>query len=100
MLSVWYIIDTITGADIIDVDHLVKDMSVFVPLLGKTQVFSGNSHPVAAIERGDERAVRESVVACSHATHGRTIVSAGCEIPPGTSDASMLVYRDAAYGVP
>ncbi|MEK6795729.1 MAG: uroporphyrinogen decarboxylase family protein [Spirochaetota bacterium] len=88
-----------TGADIIDVDHLVKDMSAFAPLLGKKQVFSGNSDPVAVIERGDERAIRESVASCFQASRGRTITSAGCEIPPDARDVSMKIYRDAAYSL-
>ncbi len=42
-----------TGADIIDVDHLVPSMAEFAPLFGAKQVFSGKVDPVSVIQNGD-----------------------------------------------
>lgn len=88
-----------TGADIIDVDHLVSDMSMFVPMLDSHQALSGNSDPVEIIMRGTDEAIGQSVEKCYRETAGRGIVSAGCEIPPGTSIRSFEAYGKAARSV-
>lgn len=85
-----------TGADIIDIDHLVKDISSFTPLLGRKQVFCGKSDPVSIIESGTEEMIRASVIKDFKDAGGRCIVSAGCEITPGTTIEKMQVFRDAA----
>jgi uroporphyrinogen decarboxylase len=85
-----------TGADIIDVDHLVPSMSEFAGLLGKGQVFSGKSNPVSVIQDGDAKLIEQSVRECHEQAKGRCIVSAGCEIPPGTSLDNMRTYAKAA----
>jgi len=85
-----------TGADIIDVDHLVPSMAEFVGLLGKEQIFSGKSDPVSVIQDGDARLIENSVRECNAQTKGRCIVSAGCEITPGTSIDNMRAYMNAS----
>lgn len=74
-----------TGADIIDVDHLVPSMSEFATLLGHHQVFSGKCDPVSVVQNGN----KEEIIACVRNSHaqarGRCILSAGCEITPGTT---------------
>lgn len=85
-----------TGADIIDIDHLVSSMAPFAPLLGPGQVFSGNSDPVAVIQNGRESVIRESVQRCRTEAQGRCIVSAGCEVPPGTTIENMNVFAATA----
>ena len=84
-----------TGADIIDVDHLVGSMQPYMPLLGPAQVLSGNTDPVAVVQDGDGAAIAESVRACHQQTAGRCIVSAGCEVPPGVSVENIHAYRNA-----
>jgi MtaA/CmuA family methyltransferase len=85
-----------TGADIIDVDHLVATMSNAAVLLAPTQVLSGKTDPVSVIQDGTaaqiEQFVRDSYVQAS----GRCIVSAGCEITPGTSIENMRAFRNTA----
>ncbi len=81
-----------TGADIIDVDHLVPSMSEFTGLLGPGQVFSGKTDPVSVIQDGDAAAIQASMRECHEQAKGRCIVSAGCEITPGTSLANMRAY--------
>jgi uroporphyrinogen-III decarboxylase len=85
-----------TGADIIDVDHLVPTLAPFAGMLGPGQVFSGKADPVSIVQDGTpkdiERTVREDFVDAK----GRLIVSAGCEITPDTSDDNMRAFRAIA----
>lgn len=84
-----------TGADIIDVDHMVPDMAPFALHLGPTQVFSGKADPVAVIRNGNPEMIRASVAQSHDQTTGRVIVSAGCEIPPDTPLENMRAFRMA-----
>ncbi len=84
-----------TGADIVDIDHLVGSMRPFANLLGEKQVFSGSSDPVSVIQDGDAKSIEESVVACYDETNGRCIVSAGCEVTPGTSIDNFRAYENS-----
>ena len=86
-----------TGADIVDIDHLVSSMSNFIDLFSRKQVPSGNSDPVSIIRDGTKETIVESVIQCFKATNGRGIVSAGCEIPPDTTIENFMAYRDAAH---
>lgn len=85
-----------TGADIIDVDHLVSDMAKFVDLLGPNQVLCGNSDPVEIVMRGSKEQIESSVRECFIQTARRGIVSAGCEIPKQTSANNFKIYCHAA----
>jgi len=85
-----------TGSDIIDIDHLVPDLSPFAPLLAEGQVFSGKADPVSIIQDGTPEQIEASVRAIHGETNGRCIVSAGCEVPPDTSVANMLAFSRAA----
>ena len=88
-----------TGADIIDIDHLVTTMADFLPLLSEGQVFSGNSDPVSIIKDGTSEVIQASVQSCYQQTKGRGIVSAGCEIPAATSYENMQGYMKSAHKV-
>lgn len=88
-----------TGADIVDIDHLVSNMAEFIPLLSGSQVVSGNSDPVAVICNGNRETISSSVNACFRATKGKGIVSAGCEIPPDTPVENMYFYREASHNL-
>ena len=81
-----------TGADIIDIDHLVPSMENFISLAGRHQVFSGKSDPVSVIQDGSTEKIRQSVYDDFKHTGGRCIVSAGCEITPGTSVENMRAF--------
>jgi MtaA/CmuA family methyltransferase len=85
-----------TGADIIDVDHLVLTMSKVAGLLAPTQVFSGKTDPVSVIQDGTEAQIEQSVRDSNAQARGRCIVSAGCEITPGTPLEKMRVFRRTA----
>ena len=81
-----------TGADIIDIDHLVNSIEDFVPFKGEKQVFSGKSDPVGIIQDGSREIIRQSVIKDLIDSKGRCIVSAGCEITPGTSIENMRAF--------
>ena len=81
-----------TGADIIDIDHLVPSMSDFKALLGPCQVFSGKADPVTIIQDGTPEKIKQSVIEDLRQASGRCIISAGCEITPGTSVENMKAF--------
>jgi uroporphyrinogen-III decarboxylase len=85
----------LTGADIIDIDHLVPSMSDFTASLKPGQVFSGKSDPVSVIQAGSPEVINKSVTTDFHDSGKRCIVSAGCEITPETSAESMKVFKDS-----
>jgi len=85
-----------TGADIVDVDHLVPGMAEFAPLLRPNQVLCGKTDPVSVIQDGTPAQILKSVQDCQAQAKGRCIVSAGCEITPNTSPANFRAFRAAA----
>jgi MtaA/CmuA family methyltransferase len=85
-----------TGADIIDIDHLVLSMDDFEHFLGKKQIFSGKSDPVTIIQDGTPEKIKQSIIQDLKQAKGRCIISAGCEITPGTSYENMRAFSNAA----
>ena len=85
-----------TGADIVDVDHLVPDLAPFAPLLGPGQVLCGKTDPVSVVQDGTPAEITVDARACVARAGGRCIVSAGCEITPGTTPANLRALRAAA----
>jgi uroporphyrinogen decarboxylase len=85
-----------TGADIIDIDHLVPSMAPYVSLLAGRQVFCGKSDPVTVICSGDEKIIAGSVQKDHLESEGHSIVSAGCEITPETSVTNMKIFSASA----
>ena len=83
------------GFNIIDIDHLVKDMSPFVNQLGKEQVLLGNLDPVSVIQDGTPEKIIRETIRCAKETNGRGIVSAGCEIPRDTPIENYKAYFEA-----
>lgn len=86
----------LTGADIIDIDHLVPSMENFAVCLTMKQTFSGKSDPVSIIQDGTPEMIKQSVNSDFRQAGGRCIVSAGCEITPGTSNDNMQLFSKAA----
>ncbi len=85
-----------TGADIIDIDHLVPTMAEFSGMLGPGQVFSGKADPVSVIQDGTPESIKDCVINDFAEAGKRCIVSAGCEITPGTSIENMHAFGMAA----
>ena len=63
-----------------------------MPFIGKKQVFSGKSDPVTIIQDGSREMIKQSVIKDLIESKGRCIVSAGCEITPGTSIENMRAF--------
>lgn len=89
-----------TGAHIIDIDHQVTNMAECASLLGDNQVFSGKSDPVTVIQDGTVSDIETSVQIDYTQAQGRCIVSAGCEITPGTSIENMQALCGSAMKLP
>ena len=83
-----------TGADIIDVDHLVPSFAPFVSLLTPHQVFSGKVDPVSIIQDGKKEQIEKIVREGFHEAEKRCIISAGCEITPDTTIENMKIFRN------
>ena len=85
-----------TGADIIDIDHLVPSMSDCIHLLGPNQVLCGKADPVSIIQDGTPEIIKKTVIDDFKQACERSIISAGCEITPGTSIKNFRAFRSAA----
>jgi MtaA/CmuA family methyltransferase len=85
-----------TGADIIDIDHLVYSMEDYTGLLSPGQVLSGKADPVSIIQDGTTGDIFKVVKEDFKKAKGRCIISAGCEITPGTSVSNMNAFKLAA----
>jgi uroporphyrinogen decarboxylase len=88
-----------TGADIVDIDHMVPSLGNFAGLLDHHQVFSGKSDPVTVIQDGTYDTIFQSVRTDFEQSGGRCIVSAGCEITPGTSVQNMRYFKNSVFGL-
>jgi MtaA/CmuA family methyltransferase len=85
-----------TGADIVDIDHMVPSLINYAASLDRYQVFSGKSDPVTVIQTGTFDSILESVRSDFIASKGRCIVSAGCEITPETTVENMQNFKKSA----
>jgi uroporphyrinogen-III decarboxylase len=85
-----------TGADIVDIDHLVPSMSCYAGLLSPGQVLSGKADPVSVIQDGSADFITKTINDDFIQASGRCIISAGCEITPGTTVSNMKTFACAA----
>ena len=85
-----------TGADIIDIDHRTEPVTEAVRLLGERQVFSGKSDPVSVLQDGDTGSIRASCDSFFREAGGRSILSAGCEVTPGTPASNLRFFASMA----
>jgi len=85
-----------TGADIIDIDHLVPSMSDFAALLQHHQVFSGKADPVSIIQDGSPALIIKTVKDDFASAGKKCIISAGCEITPDTSIENMKIFSQVS----
>ncbi|MCU0457614.1 MAG: uroporphyrinogen decarboxylase family protein [Bacteroidales bacterium] len=85
-----------TGADIIDIDHRTGPVTDVLKMLGGRQVFSGKSDPVSVLQDGDSELIRSSSRDFFREAGGRAILSAGCEVTPGTSPGNLKIFSAMA----
>lgn len=78
-----------TGADMIDVDHLVEDITPYLSLLKDHQLFCGNLNPVDIILNGRVNEIKSGAEKWIKDSGGRGIISGGCEIPVHTPDSQL-----------
>ncbi|MDD4098953.1 MAG: uroporphyrinogen decarboxylase family protein [Lentisphaeria bacterium] len=88
-----------TGADIIDVDHLVRDMSPYPALLEPHQVLCGNLDPVSVLENGGQEDIVRQAREAWRQARGRLILSGGCEITPGTPPENLAALAECCRQV-
>ena len=85
-----------TGADIIDIDHLVTDMTHFAPLLSPRQKLCGNLDPVTIIQDMQPEQIKAAARKALAQAPGKLILSGGCEITPDTPAANILAMAELA----
>lgn len=73
-----------TGADIIDIDHRTGPVTEALTTLGSGQLFSGKCDPVSVVQDGNREIISNSCREFCREAGGRAIISAGCEVTPGT----------------
>jgi uroporphyrinogen-III decarboxylase len=71
-------------------------MANFVSLLSSYQVFCGKADPVTIIQDGTPEKIEHSVIDDLRQARGRCIISAGCEITPGTNVENMRAFAQTA----
>ncbi len=72
------------GIDIMDVDHMV-DMAAVRKALGDKTCLAGNIDPANGVFNGTPEQIREHVIRTYDAVGNPYMVTAGCEVPSGTS---------------
>jgi MtaA/CmuA family methyltransferase len=76
------------GVDILDVDHMVE-MTHARKTVGEGVAIGCNVDPVGGIMQGTPVSIREYVNGAYRSVGNPFMVSAGCEIPPGTPDENL-----------
>lgn len=82
-----------SGADIIDIDHLV-DLKAAFEKIGEKALVCGNFDPVSILLDGDVAMVKESVRSCLDIGKNRIIISAGCEVPKFTPPENLKAVSE------
>lgn len=83
-----------TGTHILDVDSAVN-MAEAATQLDTHQVLCGNLDPAADLLGGRPEDFREKVRRVYEDTGNRTILAAGCDVPPDTPEENVLAFRRA-----
>jgi MtaA/CmuA family methyltransferase len=84
------------GADLFNVDHLVPLQKARDVYAAHHKCYKGNLDPVSAIMQSTPEQVQAAALECIRIARGtRYMLSAGCEIPAGTSDEVFRAFCDA-----
>lgn len=83
-----------SGADIIDIDHLV-DLGLAVEKIGKKALVCGNFDPVSVLLEGSVGDVKDHVGKCLETGGNSIIISAGCEVPKFTPPENLKAVAEA-----
>ena len=82
-----------SGADIIDIDHLVDLKTAVEKIKGKALV-CGNFDPVSVLLEGDPETVKTHVRECLSIGGQDIIISAGCEVPKNTPIENLMAVSE------
>lgn len=86
----------LSGADLFNVDHLVDFTGARQAYHRAGKCFKGNLNPVSDLLQADPEGCEQAAFRClTLAQDSRFMLSAGCEIPAGVSDAVMHAFCDA-----
>ncbi|HEY5583282.1 MAG TPA: uroporphyrinogen decarboxylase family protein [Ruminiclostridium sp.] len=95
----------LSGADIIDIDHMVDYKTSVSKLKGFASV-NGNMDPVSIVNQGTPETVKKAVYECLLSGDEYSFISSGCEIPKSTPnenlkavDLALNEYADITKGV-
>ena len=95
----------LSGADIIDIDHMVDYKTSVQKLKGYASV-NGNMDPVSILYKGTPDLVKKSVYECLLAGDEYSFISSGCEIPKATPyenlkavDLALNEYSNITKGI-
>ncbi len=89
------------GADLYNVDHLVPFETARDTYSAHDKCFKGNLDPVADImQASPEQCATNARLRIEQAAGKKYMLSAGCEIPAGTSDESFKAFCDAVTAGP
>ena len=83
-----------TGTTILDVDKEV-DMALAASKLAANQYLCGNISPAEDLYLGKAEDLFPKVRKIYEDTNNRTIISAGCDVPPPTSVENMVAFYEA-----
>ncbi len=83
------------GVDMLDVDY-PQTMEEVREAVGPDQVISGNVDPVRGIQDNSPQGVREAFAEAHGQSGDKFILSAGCEVPPGTPEENVIAMFDYA----
>jgi len=83
------------GCDIIDIDSRVS-LADARRAMGPDQVLLGGIDPVRVLQNGTPDQISTALAECRHQAGSRYILGAGCEVPPDTPPANLLVLTKYA----
>ena len=83
-----------SGADIIDIDHLV-DLQTAMDKISDKALICGNFDPVSVLLDESVETVKENVRRCLEIGKDRIIMSAGCEVPKFTPPENLKAVAEA-----
>ena len=83
-----------SGADIIDLDHMV-DMESAAVKYGDQVSFCGNFDPVAVLLQGKPEDVYKASIHCMEIGGSRAFSAGGCEVPMWTPDENLQAQSQA-----
>ncbi len=87
-----------TGTDCVDVDKEV-DLATATEKLGPGQYMVGNIGPAEDLYLGDPAELAAKVKKINEDSKGKTVIAAGCDVPPPTPVPNMIAFYEAVLAL-